>query len=202
MKTLKTLSVILAVAILSMASVSSFAQVDDTETVTVTAILSTSLNLAVAGGGAVSFTFDEVSEYYDGIGDDLLTNHNVTITSTANWKLAVKASGDFTDGTNTIHLDQLGLHTAYAGARADQASRTDIAPSVAAPLVPTTSDQIMLTNALMTETNAGQGTDNVYTIYYEMGTKETGMNQTDMLEQDYEKSTYVTTLTYTLTEIL
>ncbi len=201
MKTLKTLSAIITVALLSVISLNSNAQVTDAANVTLTANLQTSLSLTL-GSTAVTFTFDEVDEYKNGIGDDLSIKHSVEVNSTANWKIDLKANGDLlhSNNTNTLDLAQVGIHASNEGNWG--ATRTTNNSGEATPIALSLADQTILTNGANTLTNAGDSDDNDFFFYYEMGTMEGAMHGTSMLEENYKRGTYQTTIVYTLSEIL
>ena len=201
MKTLKTLTLI-AIAVVTLTAVSnqSFAQATDSETVTLTANLNTTLALALAGTG-VEFTFDELSEYQNGIGEADEVTLMGSVASTADWKLEYKATAALThsNGTNTIPLSQVGVRAAITGlylgaARSLEPAKTD-------PLALDNVNVVLFNKATGT-TNAGSALDNAFGLYWEMGTQNGDMLTNSLFDANYVRGTYTTSVLFTLTEVI
>ncbi|MEA3446237.1 MAG: hypothetical protein U9R19_16080 [Bacteroidota bacterium] len=203
MKTLKTLSVIvLAVLTLTAVSNQAFAQTaeTDSENITLTAYLNTTLALTL-DASTVTFTFDELSEYQNGIGaaDEVTLTGDVA--STGNWKLAYKATTTLEhqdQAGTTIPLNQVGVRAGLTGNYAALGYTSNNAS--ANPLALESSDVVILTKATG-ESNAGASADNGFTIYWEMGTGNGNMNATSLFTADYRRGEYEATIQFTLTEV-
>ena len=204
MKTIKTLAICLvATMALSLQTSTIFGQTaeTDTETITLTANLNTTMALTLDATEVV-FTFDNLTEYQTGIGANDEVSLTGDVASTADWKLEFKATSDLqhqTHSGSTIPLNQVGLRAELtgnysSGNRIDnQADNTPIALS---------SSNNTIFDVGNGDTNAGTSADNEFELFWEMGTKNGNMKNKTLFEENYRRGQYQATVLFTLTEVI
>jgi hypothetical protein len=199
MKSLQTITTFVSLLAMTIFTYNLNAQVEDTETVSLTANLQTSLALTL-GTSSVDFIFNTVDQYNNGIGSTGNIFHTATVNSTSNWELEIKAQDDLihTNGNDEIHLNQVGVSASLEGNYGS--NRIINSTSLTAPLSLTKTKQVLLTKG--NDTNAGNASDNLFNIYWQMGTQQTGMNNISILQQDYKKGIYSTAVDFILSEII
>jgi hypothetical protein len=188
------------------ANFSLWAQLTDEGTVVFNAHLLKTFNLNVLTGGVQEITFAVAADYNNGVTEGAgivpgLTT--ITMETTGNWNLTIECP-DFTPltGSGTIPVDNLGLWLAATGSNqfGTQISCPYQNAAAALGLTPAPTEII----GLLT-TNAGDGTDNAFTLHWLMGTMDGSMHATSMFDQmatgDFTVGDYTTTATLTLTEI-
>jgi hypothetical protein len=199
MKTIKTLTaIVLAVLTLTVVSNQTFAQATETENVTLTANLNTTLALELLTS-SVTFTFDDLSEYQDGIGENDEVSLVGSVASTADWKLEFKATGSLlhSDLSTTIPLSQVGIRGTITGDYEGDNRSTE--PGASAPLA-LDNNYVTLFNTANGTTNAGSADDNQFTTYWEMGTQNGNMLGNSIWNANYKRGTYTTTVDFKVTE--
>ena len=202
MKTIKTLAIcIIATVTLSVQSSTIFGQATDTESITLTANLNTTMALTL-DATEVIFTFDDLSEYQSGIGANDEISLTGDVASTSDWKLEFKATTDLqhqTHSGSTIPLNQVGLRADLIGNYStgnkidNQANNTPIALS--------SSDKTIFDKG-NGNTNAGTSADNEFELFWEMGTQNGNMLNKSLWEQNYRRGEYQATVLFTLTEVI
>ena len=198
---MKTLTKIL-IMVFVMQTANVFAQVTDVETVAFTAVLSAVLNLNVLAGGTQTATFDTPAKYNLGI--DIVGNTTVTMESTSNWNLQIKAP-NFTDGAAaSIPINNLGVWCASTGLHALNGPECSCAfTALATSMGITIADQILIGRV---GANAGAAADNAFTLNWTMGTMQNTMNPLSIFTQLANGTianigTFTTTATLTLTAL-
>jgi len=198
---MKKVATIIAVIFAVTFASNSFAQATDSEMITITANLNTSLFLDMGSAGymPVEFDFNTLEDYNNGLGgyDNWDYYHMAGISSTSNWKFGVKAVSDFThsDGSTTMSLDNLGITIGWNGSNTIQNNAEE------APLAISSNETILVEHD-GTNSNAGDFYDNEFNIFYEMGTMNGNMNSESIFEQDLKKGTYTVDIEFIATEVL
>jgi len=173
------------------------AQVEDSEIISLTANLNVTLSLSMETDGIV-FDFTTLNEYKEGLGGyqgDYASAGSVS--STANWMLGYKAQGDFlhTDGSTTMPLNNAGVTVEFTGSNPieNYASADPQALSLS---------EVTLLEYDGINSNAGDGVDNEFVVYWEMGTKAGDMNEESLFEQNLKKGSYRTNVEFIATEVI
>jgi hypothetical protein len=159
-----------------------------TGNITFNAHLNQTFNLIIVNGGVQEITFANAADYNNGVIEAvgiLPGTSLINIEATEDWNLTIECP-DFlpfgaTPGTGVIPIDNLGyeitengLHTLVGG----EVTYTGGNP-----------DPVALTNAtaalisLGTVSNAGDVTDNAFTLHWQMGTMLGDMHPTSMFDQ-------------------
>ncbi|MCF8370929.1 MAG: hypothetical protein K9H64_04855 [Bacteroidales bacterium] len=175
------------------------AQVQDNAQLVLTANLNTTLSLDIQNT-VITFDFNTVSDYQNGLGENGENSVEGSVYSTANWELSIKSAQDsltHSDGQHSIPLNyvgyKVGLTGNYGSQRISTAAEND-------PVALTNMPAIVLTKA--EKTNAGTNEDNAFEVFWEMGTGNGNTNAISLLEGNFKKGTYQTTIDFILTEIL
>ncbi|MDP4272462.1 MAG: hypothetical protein Q8909_20430 [Bacteroidota bacterium] len=195
---------VLSIAAIALASFGSFAQkvgdgktpVSDSQVITLTANLKTTLALQLDTKG-ITFDFVSLGDYKNGLGSDGSYTSKGAVSSTSNWNLSAKAVSDFkhSDGTTIMPLNNVGLSVAYTGTKPIKNN------TAAAPLALANTERILIGHN-GTNPNAGDFSDNGFTVKWEMGTKRGDMNGTSLFDQDLKKGTYTTQVQFIATEVM
>ncbi len=193
----KLATIILAAAFVIGLGNNTFAQVQDTEVITLTANLNTTLSLSMETAG-ITFDFTTLNEYKNGLGNYQGSYESAgSVTSTSNWKLGYKAQGDFlhSDGNTAMPLDNAGVSVEFTGSNPieNNASSDPIALSLS---------EVILLDYDGSNSNAGDDDANEFVIYWEMGTKEGDMNAESIFEQNLKKGSYSTNVEFIATEVI
>ncbi len=191
---------ILFAAISMFAVTSTQAQV--TQTVSMTVILTNVLELNLTGGNAIVFTFDTPAEWNNGMtAPDGGTTTTITINSSTDWYLEIE-SPDLTPagGGNNMTADNIGVWCESTGTYTFGSEVTCAYTAVGSPLELENAAATLIDNGTG---NAGDATNNAYTINWECGTMNAPMNATSMLQHvaggDFNADTFTSTVTLTLT---
>jgi len=192
---MKKFTFILVIAILTQAG-TLFAQ--DTEQVTFEAILAEVLNLNVTGGAAQTVTFDSPATYNFGVDD--VGQTTITVESTTDWNLAV-AAADLINGANSIPINNVGIWLQATGAHTIGGECSSTYTSLANACGITVASQTIIGN---NGNNAGDASDNAFTINWTMGTMNGTMNGASIFDQLADGTigstgTYTTTVNFTVT---
>ena len=162
------------------------------------------LRVNVTSGGNIEFVFTNMNQYNSGITNTSFYNSNIQIASSSNWQLNFGAEGLFLFGTDDpahqMLIDNVGYMITTPGVPA-----IPIGSGVAnGTLLNNLSDVapeglVMFPFPLMTSVgtgNAGDVTDNNFTINWECGTKAGTMDIFDLMHQVPSLLTdrYVTTV--------
>ena len=173
-----------------------------TGTVSMTVNLTDVLELNLTGGNAIVFTFDTPTEWNSGMtAPDGGTTTTITINSTKDWYLTIE-SPDLTPagGGNNMTPNTIGVWCEATGTYQFPSEVTCAYTAVGSPLELENAAATLIDNG---SGNAGDATDNAYTINWECGTMNGPMNATSMLQHvaagDFNADTFTSTVTLTLT---
>ena len=172
----------------------------DTETVDMTVVLQDVLDLNVTAGSSIVFTFDTPAEWTSGMtAPDGGTVTTITIDATADWFLTIAAAHLTDGGGNTMEADNVGVYCTATGNHTFGNEVTSSYTSSATALGLDPTEELLIENGTG---NAGDATDNAFTLNWECGTGNGTMNGTNMLDHvaagDFPTGTYTTTVNLTL----
>ncbi len=191
---------ILFAAALMFAATSVQAQV--TQNVSMTVILTNVLELNLTGGNAIVFTFDTPAEWNSGMtAPDGGTVSTVTMNSSTDWDLSIE-SPDLSpsSGGNNMTPDNIGVWCESTGNYTFGSEVTCVYTAVGSPLELKNATTVLIDNGTG---NAGDVTNNAYTINWECGTQTAPMNLISMLQHvaagDFNADTFTSTVLLTLT---
>ncbi len=174
----------------------------EAEVITLTANLNTTLSLNMDKSD-VTFDFTTLEDFKNGLGGYENTAYASTgnVSSTANWKLSFKAQSDFNhqDGDAVIALDNVGLSAKFTG---ENKIKNNTKKGPRSTTLALSKSETVLLDHNGTDSNAGDGEVNSFTIYWEMGTKNADMNSASIFEQDLKKGSYSTKVEFIATEVL
>ena len=215
----KILTTIFAVSILG----SGISQaVSDRNTIPVAVNLNRVLRMSVNTGGNIEFTFNTIAQYKNGISGDLATSGSAgtaaanpmyitsfTIAASTKWRLDYGAEdatfiGVDNPANTAFTLDNVGFSLGETGAHAfgtELASIPTNAGAEVAALQPY--PVVLLTDGGNAAANAGDATDNAFTMTWRCGTAEgtgltTPMNQVKLIEQGITPDRFVTNVLFNL----
>jgi hypothetical protein len=197
--------------------------VSDRNTIPVAVNLNRVLRMSVNTGGNIEFTFNTIAQYKNGISGDLATSGSAgtaaanpmyvtsfTIAASTKWRLDYGAEdatfiGVDNPGNTAFTLDNVGFSLGETGAHAfgtELASTptnagVEVAALQAYPVV------LITDGANPAAANAGDATDNAFTMTWRCGTAEaalgtTPMNQVKLIEQGITPDRFVTNVLFNL----
>lgn len=173
----------------------------DVENVSLTVILTDVFDLTISSGAAITFTFDTPAEWNSGMtAPDGGTTTDITVDATQDWEITI-SSPDLTDGaTGTMGADNVGVYCTDNGGNHSIGAEVSCAyTAVGSPLALPNAATVLLDNGTG---NAGDATDNAFSINWECGTMNAPMNATSMLQHvasgDFPTGTYTSTVVLTL----
>lgn len=184
---------------------------EDTDEVLFTAILEGAFNIEVVDGNNQTAYFLAADDYNNGVSETVGVpgiepgHSTITMEATGNWNMKIRAE-DFmpSTGTGSIPISNLGVWVAATGIHQFGVEVTSSYTSVDAALGLMNTDQ-MLIDLNPGNSNAGNPTDNVFTLNWLMGTMQGSMNPVSMFTQltngVFSKGTFETTVILTMTEI-
>lgn len=191
---------ILFVAVLTFATMGVNAQTDS-ENVALTVILTDVFDLGISAGSAITFTFDTPAEWNLGMtAPDGGTTTDITVDATQDWEITI-ASPDLTDGgTGVMTADNVGVHCTDNGGNHSIGAEVSCAyTALGSPLALPNAATVLLDNGTG---NAGDATDNAFSINWQCGTMTAPMNATSMLQHvasaTFPTGTYTSTVVLTL----
>lgn len=156
------------------------------------------LVINIVSGYSVSFNFDEMSKYKDGIMNGGQSTF-IRIGAIMDWKLQFSADQSIFYGENTpsnqMELNNVGVVVVSTGTNQDDGSNI-INYAKTAPIALDDAGITLLTKG--TDTNRGYGIKNAFTLNWEMGTKRGNMNNQSLLEQMIASDTYTINIILTL----
>lgn len=185
-------------------SVANAQAVRDRNVIPVAVNLNQVLRMTITNGGNIEFTFNSIDDYRLGLSGDAGTSGSAnpatsdpmyvtdfTIASSTRWELSYGSEEATFIGTdnpaNTLALDNVGFNLASNGAHTFGAANQIVsAPTTDGTVIadldvfPT----VLMTDAGTATANAGDATDNSFTITWRCGTVEGGMNATSLLDQN------------------
>ena len=156
------------------------------------------LVINIVSGYSVSFNFDEMSEYENGILNGGQSTF-IRIGAVMDWKLQFSADQSIFYGennpSNQMELNNVGIVVVSTGTNQDDGSNI-VNFAKTAPVALDDTDITLLTKG--TDTNKGYGIKNSFTLNWEMGTKRGNMNGQSILEQMIASDTYTVNIILTL----
>jgi len=199
--------VLLLVMLVTFGQTALRAQLTDNDVVNFTAVLNAVFNLNVVTGQDQTATFTTAADYNLGVDESAgIVPGFTTITceATGNWNLQINA-GDFSDGTQTIPINNLGVWCEATGAHQFGTEVTCAYTTAATSLGLDNLDQMLIDLGTDPSGNGGDATDNAYTLHWRMGTMDGSMEATSMFDQMalglFGPGTYTTVVNLTMTEI-
>lgn len=173
---------IILIFALSFAFATTNIQAQDVETVDFTVELVDVLDLVITAGDAIWFTFDDPVEYNNGIdGDAVGEQTDITCAATSDWELTI-ATPDLVGIANSdvMTADNVGCYVTSAGTNTFAGGQvTSAYTAYGSPLALTNAATLLIDNG---SGNAGDETDNIFTLHWQVGTMGPGMNATSMLQ--------------------
>jgi len=157
------------------------------------------LVINIVSGYSVSFIFDEMSEYNDGIMNGGQSTF-IRIGAIIDWKLQFSADQVMFYGennpSNQMELNNVGVVVVSTGTNQDDGSNI-INYAKTVPMALDDNEVTLLSKG--TDSNKGYGIRNAFTLNWEMGTQRGNMNNQSLLEQMIASDTYTVNITLTLT---
>ena len=157
-----------------------------------------SMVISILSGYSVTFIFDEIDEYENGILNQGQATF-IRIGAVLDWKLQFKADetvfyGD-NNPANQMELNNVGVVIISTGTNNDDGSNiTNYAKF--APVALEGNDVTVMTKG--TSSNRGYENRNSFTMNWEMGTTNGNMNNQSIFEQMIESDTYTVNIILTL----
>lgn len=190
--------------------------VSDRNTVPVAVNLNRVLRMSVNTGGNIEFTFNTIDDYKNGLSGDAATSTSAnpatsnpmylttfTVAASTKWTLQYGAEeGTFIGVDNpasTLALNNVGFNLATTGTHAFGTELVS-APTTGGTVI---ADLDVYPTALIADganaaANAGDATDNAFTMTWRVGTSEGDMFATKLIEQSITPDRYVTNVLFNL----
>ena len=190
--------------------------VSDRNTVPVAVNLNRVLRMSVNTGGNIEFTFNTIDDYKNGLSGDAATSTSAnpatsnpmyvttfTVAASTKWTLQYGAEeGTFIGVDNpasTLALNNVGFNLATTGTHAFGTELVS-APTTGGTVI---ADLDVYPTALIADganaaANAGDATDNAFTMTWRVGTAEGDMNAIKLIEQSVTPDRYVTNVLFNL----
>lgn len=200
--------IVLLCAMLFAMQAAIMAQMTDQEVVVFNAHLLETFNLNV-DGVTQEITFAVAADYNNGVTEagGIVPGYTlISVEATGDWILEISAPeftpGGANPGTGAIPIDNLGVWCEATGAHHFGTEVTCAFQTAAAAMGMSETDQLLIG---LGTTNAGDISDNAFTLHWLMGTMQGGMNTESMFNQlalgtIFSTGDYTTTATLTLTE--
>lgn len=190
--------------------------VSDRNTVPVAVNLNRVLRMSVNTGGNIEFTFNTIDDYKNGLSGDAATSTSAnpttsnpmyvttfTVAASTKWTLQYGAEEATFIGVDnpasTLALTNVGFNLASTGTHAfgtELVSTPTTGGTVIADLdvYPTA----LIADGANAAANAGDATDNAFTMTWRVGTAEGDMNAIKLIEQSVTPDRYVTNVLFNL----
>ena len=196
--------------------------VSDRNTIPVAVNLNRVLRMSVNTGGNIEFTFNTIAQYKNGISGDLVTSGSAgtaaanpmyitsfTIAASTKWRLDYGAEdatfiGVDNPGNTAFTLDNVGFSLGETGAHAFGTELASVPTNAGVEVAALQAYPIVLiTDGANVAANAGDATDNAFTMTWRCGTAEgtglvTPMNQVKLIEQGITPDRFVTNVLFNL----
>lgn len=196
--------------------------VSDRNTIPVAVNLNRVLRMSVNTGGNIEFTFNTIAQYKNGISGDLATSGSAgtaaanpiyitsfTIAASTKWRLDYGAEdatfiGVDNPANTAFTLDNVGFSLGETGAHAFGTELASIPTNAGAEVAALQAyPVVLLTDGGNAAANAGDATDNAFTMTWRCGTAEgtgltTPMNQVKLIEQGITPDRFVTNVLFNL----
>jgi hypothetical protein len=177
------------------------AQVEDFENVIFNAHLLETFDITVVSGGVQEITFAVAADYNNGVteGAGILPGFTeITIEATGDWDLTITCPdfipGGATPGTGNIPIENLGVTITEDGAHGIGTGEVTYGCPPGTPQVLLDADTPLISYG--GSSNAGDASDNAFTLHWEMGTAAVGYGSTmfdQMANGDFTVGDYTTT---------
>ena len=178
--------------------------------------------MSVNTGGNIEFTFNTIAQYKNGISGDLATSGSAgtaaanpmyitsfTIAASTKWRLDYGAEdatfiGVDNPANTAFTLDNVGFSLGETGAHAFGTELASIPTNAGAEVAALQAyPVVLLTDGGNAAANAGDATDNAFTMTWRCGTAEgtgltTPMNQVKLIEQGITPDRFVTNVLFNL----
>ena len=190
--------------------------VSDRNTIPVAVNLNRVLRMSVNTGGNIEFTFNTIDDYKNGLSGDAATSTSAnpatsnpmylttfTVAASTKWTLQYGAEeGTFIGVDNpasTLALNNVGFNLASTGTHVFGTELVS-APTTNGGVI---ADLDVYPTALIADganaaANAGDATDNAFTMTWRVGTAEGDMFATKLIEQSITPDRYVTNVLFNL----
>lgn len=175
--------------------------VSDRAVIPVAVTLNQILRLNVTDGGNIEFVFNTIDNYKNGISNTAFYDTDFNVASSTNWSLDMGSEGatffGTDDPTNTMALNAVCYQIAVAGTYT-LANNYAEPTSAISGFVDLATSATVITEGGVNGFNGGDITDNAFTINWEAGTTNCGINTgaTDnMLSDNITPDRYVTNVT-------
>lgn len=190
--------------------------VSDRNTVPVAVNLNRVLRMSVNTGGNIEFTFNTIDDYKNGLSGDAATSTSAnpatsnpmyvttfTVAASTKWTLQYGAEEATFIGVDnpasTLALTNVGFNLASTGTHAFGTELVS-APTTGGTVI---ADLDVYPTALIADganaaANAGDATDNAFTMTWRVGTAEGDMNAIKLIEQSVTPDRYVTNVLFNL----
>ena len=190
--------------------------VSDRNTIPVAVNLNRVLRMSVNTGGNIEFTFNTIDDYKNGLSGDAVTSSSAnpatsdpmyvttfTVAASTKWTLQYGAEEATFIGVdnpaNTLPLTNVGFNLVSNGTHAFGTELLS-APTTGGTVI---ADLDVYPVALIADggnasANAGDATDNAFTMTWRVGTAEGDMNATKLIEQSVTPDRYVTNVLFNL----
>jgi hypothetical protein len=192
--------------------------VSDRNTIPVAVNLNRVLRMSVNTGGNIEFTFNTIDDYKNGLSGDAATSTSAnpatsnpmyvttfTVAASTKWTLQYGAEEATFIGVDnpasTLALNNVGFNLASTGTHVfGNAGELVSAPTTSGTVI---ADLDAYPTALIADNgqaaaNAGDATDNAFTITWRVGTAEGDMNAIKLIEQSVTPDRYVTNVLFNL----
>ncbi len=157
-----------------------------------------SMSINIISGYAISFHFDEINKYKNGILNAGQSTF-IRVGSIHDWKLQFHADQDIffgeNDPGNQMELNNVGLVVVSTGTNQDDGSNL-INYAKEIPIALESYDRTILSKG--SDSNRGWGIENAFTLNWEMGTQRGNMINQSILEQKIPPDTYTINIILTL----
>ena len=154
--------------------------------------------ISIVTGYSVSFQFDEMAEYKNGILNGGQSTF-IRIGAIMDWKLQFNADQTIFYGTNNpanqMELNNVGVVIVSTGTNMDDGTNI-VNFAKTAPIALESNPVTLLT--VGSETNKGYGIRNSFTLNWEMGTQRGNMNNQSILDQMIQQDSYTLNIILTL----
>lgn len=190
--------------------------VSDRNTIPVAVNLNRVLRMSVNTGGNIEFTFNTIDDYKNGLSGDAATSTSAnpatsnpmyvttfTVAASTKWTLQYGAEEATFIGVDnpasTLALNNVGFNLASTGTHAFGTELVS-APTTGGTVI---ADLDVYPTALIADganaaANAGDATDNAFTMTWRVGTAEGDMNAIKLIEQSATPDRYVTNVLFNL----
>jgi hypothetical protein len=157
-----------------------------------------SMVISILSGYSVSFMFDEMDEYKNGIVNQGQSTF-IRVGAVMDWKLQFKADQAIFYGennpSNQMELNNVGVVIVSTGSNLDDGSNI-INYAKVSPVALENNNVTLMTKG--DESNRGYQNRNSFTMNWEMGSKRGNMNSQSILQQMIEADTYSVNIILTL----